>query len=277
MSHQEPSVLGKISREPMLHFLLLAFCITWVMHIQSVDQRTRIRVDDAQIAELVASYESDPRVTPGSVDVEELVAEYVRDELLYQEALKYEIYRKPQVRRTLIREMYRQLEPVIAEPSEVELRRYLANNLDRYRSPPSIAFEHVSWPLKAKLVPADILDRLTAGESPTNFGAKIRLANPIPLTFFPNLERNLGAVAAEQIFACQPNVWSGPIHSSLGIHYIRVLHKNSSGDRPFEEIRSTLKSHWMSAQSRLKMQDVLADIARDYQLELPNEYQHVRP
>jgi Arc/MetJ family transcription regulator len=270
-------MIGKISREPMLHFLLAAFCIAGWMHLQSADQRPRIQVDDALIAELVASYESDPRVTPGSANVEQLVAEYVREELLYQEALKYEAYQQAQVRRTLIREMSRQLEPVIAEPSEEDLQAYYANHAERYRSPPSIAFEHVSWAPGATDVPEDMLARLNAGASPQGLGQKIRLANPIPLTFLPNLQKNLGAAAAEQIFACPADSWAGPIQSPLGIHFIRVLRKNSTGERSFEQIRSTVKSHWIRTQIETKMEAVLAEISQDYQVDVPAAYQTVLP
>ncbi|MDQ8206031.1 peptidylprolyl isomerase [Coraliomargarita sp. SDUM461003] len=277
MSEKHSSILSKVSREPMLHFLVAALCIAWLLGLRPQDERPIIRVDAAHVAELVATYESDPRVTKGTADVDELVAEYARDELLYQEALKYEIHRNQNLRGLLIREMRRQLEPVISEPTEEDLRNFLATNAARYKSQPSVAFEHVSWPPEVAKIPDDIQARLNSGVPQKNFGQRIRLANPIPLTYLPHLKTNMGVAAAEQIMASEPGVWSGPIQSKYGTHFIRILHKNSTGEKPFEQIRSTLKSHWISEQIDLKMEQILANIAEAYQLDVPDNYLSVLP
>ncbi|WPJ97918.1 peptidylprolyl isomerase [Coraliomargarita algicola] len=271
------SAFSKYANEPLLHFLVLALVIAWWMGLRAHDERPVIQITEATIAGLVEAYESDPRVTPGSVDTERLVAQHLRYELLYQEALQYEAYRKPYLRKALIREMQRELEPVIAEPSEADLRNYWTENATRYRTPPSVAFEHVSFPPDQLKIPADLRNRLNAGEPSEHFGQAIRLANPIPLTFLPALKLNLGESAAEQIMACEPGNWTGPIRSKIGTHFIRVIRKNSTGEQPFEQIRSTVKGHWINEQIKIKMEQRLAEIARQYQLELPAAYQDLRP
>ncbi|MGL4399297.1 MAG: peptidyl-prolyl cis-trans isomerase, partial [Luteolibacter sp.] len=136
--------------------------------------------------------------------------------------------------------------PVTAEPTDAELDA-TRSELPRESTtlPQQISFDHVSYSGTDK-VPADILTKLRGGADPKSLGEPMQLANPLPPTYRPQVERLLGNDFAEKIFVQPLNEWLGPISSSRGVFFIRVIARQSEQPLALEAIKPILESHWMN-------------------------------
>ncbi|MFD2160276.1 peptidyl-prolyl cis-trans isomerase [Rubritalea tangerina] len=271
MTERLASFFRSVYREPMLHFLLGAVLIAWLLQSGGEEELPVIVVDEAKVKELVREAEAGTG-NVSSLSAEATVSKYIRGELMYREALKRELYRNGSFRDSLVREMYQQLEPVIAEPTEEQLRAFYKENKERYRAHPSVSFEHVSWPNGEEDIPENIGELLESGMSVKQVGRPMPMKNPMPETLLPLLERQLGKDAAGEVMESKEGEWVGPIRSNIGVHYVRVLSINRTGELPYERVAVVLKGHWLSEQRERAVEESLRELAREYRIEVPERY-----
>src|SRR5512145_1083371 len=135
-------------REPLLHFLLLGLAIFGAFKVvapadppQSSIVVTR-GVIDGQIAAFSRTWLRPP--TPQEVD--ELLREYVREEIYYREAMALGLDRDDTVIRRRLQqklEFVAEAEGVAAGPTDDQLRAHLAAHPDAYRTDERLSFVHV--------------------------------------------------------------------------------------------------------------------------------------
>ena len=269
-------VLKPLLREPLVHFLLAAALIVAVRHVIRQLAMPEIRVDRVMVESAATRLAGESGVDSESVADQAAVRQAVTDELLYREALRSGLADSPAVRDTLASLMRNQLDPVLAEPSDSELREFMRRHAERYRFPPQISFEHVSF-RPGTDVPANLLDRLRAGADPAQFGERVWLANPLPSTYRPLLERVLGAEACERVFKLPVGEWHGPVESSRGQHFVRVRSRSDGEMIPFEQARPTLLANLLSERRERFVRQRVRELAARYRILLPVEFAEFWP
>ncbi len=265
------------AHEPIVHFLifglvLLGGYLAYRSHILQ-----RIEIDQAAIDSLVLGTDKEKRLTGLDADAAGIVRKTVEDEILYREALKRGMTESLPVRELMIQMLRRELEPVVPEPTDDQLRALRKESAGSYRFPPRISFEHVSYPGNFSQVPSDLLDRLNNGEDPKLFGRRIQLANPLPLTYKPHLDNVLGKGASDFLFRFKPGQWYGPVKSLRGIHFVRILSKSGAKDMPFAQVRETLKSNWEREQKLKAVNAAVRRMASAYRIIVPKAYEGALP
>ena len=115
-------------------------------------------------------------------------------------------------------------------PTDEELKAWLAQHADEYRSEPRVAFRQVfvSRDRRGAAAEADaaaILKRLTAEGSSARI-ATLGDATMLPADFdlapLRDVDRMFGAGFARQLDAAELGKWSGPIRSGYGLHLVLV-------------------------------------------------------
>ena len=127
------SVLRRIAREPFVHFVFLG-AATFAIHaaLAPGDER-RIDVTRSDIEHLRAASIRQWGRDPGPSQMRVLVNGYVREEVLYREALAEGLDKDDVViRRRLAQKMEFLAQSSVAEPTEAELRGYFRAHADRY-------------------------------------------------------------------------------------------------------------------------------------------------
>jgi hypothetical protein len=256
-------------REPLLHFIVIAALL---LALDAATRRSRKPLVEFTAAAVEAQAEASARqlgrpLTPD--ERRDLIDRMLQDEILFLEARKRGMVADNQVRGTLVAMMRSALKPVTAEPTGEELEALRAT-LPRESTtlPEQIAFDHVSFTAPEK-VPAGLLDELRGGADPKAFGEPLRLANPFPPTYRPQLERLLGKDFAQQVFVQPPGDWRGPLASSLGMHFIRVTTRQPEQPLPLESIKPLLLGHWNSERQDDAVSKEVEKLKAGYRIVLP--------
>jgi len=259
-------------REPLLHFTLLAALLLGLNSFWTNGRKPVIEITaEAVMAQAEVSEQRLGRRLRAE-ERNQLAQEMLREEILFREAQRRGMVADNQVRGTLIAMMRTALKPVQAPPSDDELNKVRsALPRDSTTLPEQISFEHVSFATADK-VPTDLLARLRAGASAQALGETIRLANPLPPTYRPQLDRLLGTDFVAEVGKLPLNEWHGPLTSTRGVHFVRVLSRQAEQPLPMEQLRPMLESQWMKSREGDAVAGEVEKLKADYHIVLPEPF-----
>lgn len=263
--------------DPIVHFFVIAVVLLAGHALYQTAFRDDIVLTQDALDAMVLADAKESKRYPSYVTSKALVAHYLETEILYQEALKRDMLADPDVKAFLAQKLRTELEPIERQLTETELRTLYAQASEQHQYPAKIAFEHVSFAPDSTRIPARLVARLNDGADPRQFGEQIQMANPIPATFKPQLDRVLGEQASDKVFQLSSGQWHGPINSPKGIHYIRVLQKTEAQAVPFEALRNTLQSNWAEQQKQQAIDNAVTEMSKHYRIRLPADYKDLLP
>ena len=137
-----------LSRSPLLVFLLLGIGVLAFEHWLNggnAEQRV-VTVTAEQVDALRARWDAQWGRPPAEPELQGLIDEAIREEILYREALRLSLDRgDPIVRRRLAQKMTFMLEDnaELPAPAAHEVEAYFAAHTERYRDPDRTTFRHV--------------------------------------------------------------------------------------------------------------------------------------
>lgn len=144
----------------------------------------------------------------------------------------------------------------VAEPTDVELRDWIAAHPARYGGLVRLSLEQVflSRARRDARLQADaaaLAPRLHAGgaadlaalSDPHPAGIRLDDADP------PRLQREFGNTLAQQLAELPPGDWQGPLASPLGLHFIRVLARETRAPE-LAAVRERAQRDWLLEQRR---------------------------
>jgi peptidyl-prolyl cis-trans isomerase C len=200
-----------------------------------------------------------------------LLSEYISDEVLVREAYARELHRRDsQVRQRLIELMRFQLQEEPPAPDEKQLRRYLAEHSDLYRTPRAVTFSHVYLSTQgSKTIPADVvLAQLRRGVDFRRLGEDFWLGRRLDRYDEPQLLQFFGQAFTTAILALPPGEWHGPVASTRGVHFVRVEEHYPPAVPPFETLVATLKADWLASTRAARIEHRVDELRRKYQIRL---------
>src|ERR1700760_2688847 len=142
-------MIGRLLREPLLHFLALGaliFTVNALLHPARSDDPHRIEIGKADIERVRALYTQQWGASPAEADMPRLVEDYVRSEILAREGLGLGLsVDDPVVRNRLVQKMEFLLQDTsaVAQPSDAEMAAWLASHADRYQTPERLVFRQI--------------------------------------------------------------------------------------------------------------------------------------
>jgi hypothetical protein len=244
--------LKSLLREPLLHFFLIGAALFLYFHFSGGGSAgpgsTRIVLSSGQIAHLETGFTRTWSRPPTEAELKGLIDEWVREEVAVREAMTAGLDRDDTVIRRRLRQKLEFLVEDNAEasrPTDDELKAWLAQHADQYRTDPSVAFRQVFVNRERRGVNADadaaaILKRLTAA-GPSARIDDVGDATMLPMDFalapMRDVDRTFGPGFAKQLEAAGPGNWTGPIRSGYGLHLVLVRERVESGLPSFEALR----------------------------------------
>lgn len=239
----------EILREPLLHFLLggLLIFALFAWRGEEADPASRvIDVDRDTQAQIALTFERTMQRPPTDQELDGLIDQWVREEVLYREALRLGMDAgDPVVRRRLAKKMdfLAASSAEAMEPDEEELAAWFQANQARYADAGTFSFDQVWF---AKRPGADIARRLaSAGERWRSVGE--------PVSLPPSSERQpVSAVAAQfgsefmvALMAMEAaGSWAGPVRSGLGWHMVRLRERGEQSVPELADIRERVVADW---------------------------------
>ena len=270
------SVLGKIFREPLLHFLLIGgglFLLFNVMNGERVDKPNRIVVSQGQVALLAANFTRTWERPPSDDEMQMLVDNYLQDEVYYREALALGLDEDDSViRRRLRQKLGFILEDTAAllDPDDKELTAYMDAHAEEFRVQPQISFRQVYLSMDTRSdIDADareILARLRAGEDPELLGDRIMLEDAYSLASRDDIKRRFGEGFAHQLLSVTPGDWAGPLTSGFGGHLVLVTETKPGHMPELATVKAAVKREWRLARTEELKQNTFRKLLENYEV-----------
>lgn len=248
--------LSRLVREPLLHFLVLGACL-FVLFYQVTDPvdtaaPNRIVITKADVDRLTTQWQRQWRRPPTDRELEGLVDAYIREEILYREALALGLDKDDVIVRRRLGQKLEFLFKDLAEqsdPGEGELERFLAENPDRYTLPGRLSFTHVYFNRDKRGAGTEkdaekTLDLLTSGTEdvdPTSLGDRFLYQYRFDDQSAPQVARIFGSTFSERIAALDVGEWRGPIVSGYGIHLVRIGERTEPRQPALSEVRDKVR------------------------------------
>jgi hypothetical protein len=272
--------LNRLLREPLAHFMIAGFILFLLVEVFASDQNLsndprEIVVDQTALTNhlLYQSRASDATQAQATLEAlhpdgrEQLIADYVTDEVLYREARALGLDENDEViRRRLIQMLDFATRSFMAGTttiSEVEVQEYFSAHIDDYRIDPSVTFTHVFLDARkhgadrAVLLAEKTLDRLNANRVPfelaSRHGDRFHFHRNYVDRTPEYVQSHFGSHMAAQVFDLSPstNRWRGPFVSPYGAHLVMVTRISPGRIPELEEVANFV---WEDAR-RAKLED----------------------
>lgn len=268
-------ILRKLIREPLFHFVLLGaviFLLAGRVRSGSVGSADKIVVTQSQIESIVVGFSRTWMRPPSQEELQGLVNDYVREEVLYREAKAMGLDQDDVIVRRRMRQKFEFLAEDQAArtgpPTDQELESYLRQHADKYSEEPNFSFDHIFFSREMRGASADaeanaMLARLSGKGTIdiAKLGDTFLLPSRFEKTSAGETARLFGEKFAEDLTKAPLGTWAGPIESSYGIHLVRVNARIPEGAPPLAKVREV----------------VLRDLLNDrHKQELDTQYEKLR-
>ena len=275
------SVLGRLLREPLVHFVLVGAAVfaayAFFSDVDEAETRDRIVVTEGRVVQLAQVFAKTWQRPPTPQELRGLLDAYVKEEVYYREAVKLGLDRDD----TLIRRRMQQKMEFLSEPGEealkaedVTLQAYLDEHNDTYRVEPKLAFEQVF--INPKLSDADAGTRATEmlrvlkeDGDPEKLGDPTLLPSSLPLSPLSAVERDFGEDFAKKVSRVPVDQWTGPIASPFGLHLVRVAKREEGYDPKLDEVRDAVRRDWRNLKRQEYQADAYEKLRGKYEVVLP--------
>jgi len=269
-------------REPLLHFLLIGAGLFFLFNqVGETDIVTdnRIVITQADLDRLADVWLRRTGRPPRSQERERQLDHFIREEVLYREALAMGLDKDDViVRRRLSQKMeylFNDLSAT-AEPTETELNTFLTDNVSKFTVPAKISFRHIyldpnsrgqevykdAEKLLAQLHdPAGVTDVASKGDR-----------SLLPYDYSEEREKQLAGLFGEsfatQLFALPAGSWQGPITSAYGVHLVYVKSHIKSRLPQLTEIRERVSGEWQAEKQRRSNEVFYQSLRQRYEIVL---------
>jgi len=267
--------LGKLLREPLVHFALLGGLLLWADHLRApprpAGEERRIVVTRRQVEELRADLARRRGHPPTPEEESQEIDRWVEEEALFRAALRLGLHESDTlVRRRLIQRMrflHEDMAPV-REPSEEELSAYVAARRAQYAPAPRVTFEQAFFSRSRRgATIRGVADQ--AIEALRRGGEVASDPYPLPLETAGmtrgDLAKVLGPALAEELFTLPTGEWRGPMESSYGLHVVRVRER-SRGPLDVAEARKRAREDWLAEKRQEVERTLLATLRGGFEV-----------
>lgn len=255
-------MIARLLREPLLQFLIVGVLLfaTWKAvspDSTALDKRSRIELTDDDLKQLATTWMLAGRAPPTPEQMQRLVEDRIRQEVLYREALALGLDKGDTiVQRQLARKMEFLAEDVskLEEPKPEELKAWYEKNGERFALPPRITFGHIyfSPDRRGAKVRADAESALTQLDGKPMDSPGIATAGD-PFMYqqyygdrpFDEIARQFGPNFARALVKLAPGQWAGPIESGYGWHVVFAESITPQRIPEYEEVEANVRSLWI--------------------------------
>ena len=229
----------KLLREPLLHFMFIGAAIyllygVFAEPLPEGDDKT-IVVSAGEIEWMQASWQKRWNRPPTAQEFDGLIQQYIKETVLYREALTMGLNQHDQViRRRLAQKLEFLAKDLVAltPPTDEELLTYFDAHQARYQEPARYTFTQVFIdPDKrgdatlddAEAIKASLIVKGDAVEDPGALGDDFMLQNWYPEKDAVEIQKLFGSGFTESLVELSPGQWHGPILSGYGVHLVLSL------------------------------------------------------
>jgi len=273
--------LIQLAKEPLLQFLVIGACIYGAYGLFGAPQQddladNSIVVDQALLQRFSSQWQARWNRPPTLEELDGVVNAYVRENILYRQALAMGLDEDDPVTR---RRMAQKLEfltrdiALLKEPAAGELEQFFKDRQDQYREADRITFSLVFLDPDRRnestlTEAAALLTQLQAAGVPDaatlDAGDRLMVANHYQDASQMDVQRQLGSGFAQSVMQLEPGRWHGPVLSGYGVHLVYVYDFRRSPPAVFADVRGAVLENWQSQQQENFNADFYASLKARY-------------
>jgi hypothetical protein len=257
-------LIQKFLREPLVHFLALGALVFLLFHLATGGHETqegKIVVTGGKLEQLVTGFSRTWQRPPTHQELDGLVEDYIREEVLYREAMAMRLDKDDTIVRRRMRQKLEFLteDAAAAAPStDADLKEWLDKHPDKFHVEPMWAFSQVYFKAShagdnASAAASKVLAQLdSAGDdiAAAELGDKTMLPHQLPLSRVDEITSIFGDEFARRIVQLERGRWIGPIQSGYGWHLVYVSDRTEARLRPLSEVREAVQREWLAARRK---------------------------
>ncbi len=253
------------TREPLVHFLGLGAVIWAVLAWQGepVDPASRaIAVTAEDRARLALQWERTLRRAPTDAELDALTEQFIREEVLYREAMRLGLDQDDAVLRKRLAGKMDYLAASMAETasaSDAALQDWLNQHPERFASDVRYTFDQ-RWFAEREAALAAMNGADPAGEV-------ISLPPSLTDASGREVEQRFGAAFRKSLDGAKlGEAWTGPVASGFGWHLIRVRARQTSEVPPLSAIRDAVEADWRTQTSAARKEEAYRLLRESYRI-----------
>jgi hypothetical protein len=248
-------------KEPLLHFFILGAAIFAAYQLVGKGAAVTpdsIVVTPGKIENLAALFQRTWQRPPAREELDGLIQDYVREEVLYREGMAMGLDQDD----TVIRRRIRQKMDFIvedmtaqADPGDEQLQKYLQQHADQFRVPPQFSFQQIYLnPEKHGNALLQDAEKLLAGlqqtpdsSDPATLGDSIMLEPAYQQLALQQVSRLFGEDFATALDGLPAGSWQGPVQSGYGVHLVKIDERIDGRLPELAEVRASVLREWDNA------------------------------
>ena len=264
------ALLLRLIREPLLHFLAIgAIFFALLGRGDQAPPAGEITISKDDIARIAAGFASTWQRPPSADELRGAVNDHIREEVLYRTGIELGLDKNDTiVRRRIEQKMEFFLEGSVEAPTDNDLRQFLAENPDKFRTDARFAFRQVFVNAKrgdARAQAEALLPKLvSAGPDTSAFGDAMLLPEAFDLTPLRDIAAQFGDGFAQALSTAKTGAWWGPIASAYGYHLVLVTGMEPARLPDLGEIRGVVEREWYARRRQVVLDAKYAQLRARY-------------
>jgi hypothetical protein len=276
-----PTVLKRLIREPLVHFLLLgALLFLWsAWQGGGAAGSNRIVITPGVVDYLAAGFNRTWRRAPNELELKGLIDEHVKEEIAAREAVAMGLDRDDIVIKRRLRQKLEFLlvdDAAAAPPTDAVLQAWLEKHPETFRVEPQLAFRQVLLRperrgASAAVDATKLLDKLRAAGPEAaiqNLGDASMLPTETPLEPLREVARTFGQDFADALLKLAPGQWSGPVESSFGLHLVLVRERTNGAAAEFGAVRPLVEREVLAERRKAELQALYERLLAKYSVRI---------
>lgn len=253
------------TREPLVHFLAAGAVIWLVLGWQSepVDPASRtITVSKEDRARLALQWERTLQRAPTDAELDSLTEQFIREEVLYREALRLGLDQDDAVLRKRLAGKMDYLAASMAETAtatDAVLQEWLSKHPERFAPEVRYSFEQ-RWFAERAAAQAGLGSNDPLGEA-------ISLPPSLTRATRREVEERFGEAFRKAVDDAQTGTkWHGPVPSGFGWHLVRVQARETEDVPPLTTIRDKVEADWRTETSAARKEEAYRLLRDSYRI-----------
>lgn len=254
-------------REPLVHFLIAGAVLFafFAWKGEPADPSSRdITITQEDRARLSLQWQRTMQRPPTDAELDSLTETWLREEVLYREALRLGLDRDDAVVRKRLANKMDYLATSIAEtvqPSQDTLETWLADNPQRFAEDTRYSFDQLYFAEKTGAEAA--VKKLAGGADWAAVGESISLPQTVEAEDSAAAKKRFGIAFLEQLNSgTADGSWSDPVPSGFGWHVVRLRAREVGAVPPLADIRDRVENDWRN-QTLAQRRDDAYQLLRD--------------
>jgi peptidyl-prolyl cis-trans isomerase C len=270
----KPGFWGLLFREPLVHFLAAGAIIFAVYALvrpatPAAGNSRVIRLTAGDLAQLREGWIAQWRRPPTAEELQGLIDNRIREEILSREALEMGLDRDDVIVRRRLAQKYEFLTQDLIEgkvAGDAELAATFAAHPERYRIEGSVSFTQVFF--NAEEPARRALAQLRAGSAPGSVGDPTLLEAEVSGRREEEVARQFGGAFMEGISDAEPGTWTGPVRSAFGWHAVRIASRRRPRVPELSEVKDAVARDWRDGQRRALNDGLYQALKRRYEISI---------